>query len=75
VKHHNPTTIVKIQRSQSPSQSGRVLVYNCDRRYLWQGQIDPRVDKWMGDKQKAYAYAHIENSEIVIDHEAPWQDW
>ena len=67
--------IVKIQRSQPPSKPGLVLVYNRDGRYCWAGPIDPRVDEWMGDRQKVFARAHVEETEIVIDREAPWKTW
>lgn len=67
--------IVKIQRSQPPTQSGLVLVYTKTLRRWWQGKIDPGVDKWLGHRQKVFAYAHLDGTEIVIDREAPWQDW
>jgi hypothetical protein len=67
--------IVKIQRSQPPSPAGKVLVYTKSMKRWWEGKIDPEVDKWMGDDQKIFAHAHIEGTEIVIDREAPWQEW
>lgn len=67
--------IVKIQRSQPPSPSGFVLVYTESRDYWWQGVMDSNVDAWMGDRQKDFAYAHIEGTEFVIESRAPWQDW
>ncbi len=67
--------IVKIQRSQPPTQSGLVLIYNKPRDIFWQGKIDAATDKWMGDEQKRFAVAHTEGSEIVIDRSAPWQEW
>lgn len=65
--------IVKIQQSQFPR--GKVLVYTKNRRRWWEGKMDPQVEEWMAGKQKAFAYAHIEGTQIVIDSEAPWQDW
>jgi hypothetical protein len=65
--------IVKIQRSQFPR--GLVLIYTKGMTYCWQGKMDPGVNKWMGRRQKAFAHAHVEGTEIVIDREAPWQDW
>lgn len=67
--------IVKIQRSQPPSPQYQVLVYTEHLRLWWLGNIDPRVYKWMGDDQKMFAHAHVDGSEIVIDSEAPWQEW
>jgi hypothetical protein len=65
--------IVKIQRSQFPK--GLVLIYTKARKYLWQGKIDPVMDKWMGNRQKVFAHAHLEGTEFVIDKKAPWQEW
>lgn len=67
--------IVKIQRSQPPSSLGKVLVYTKQMRRWWEGDADPQVDKWLGERQKVFAHAHIEGTEFVIDREAPWQDW
>lgn len=68
--------IVKIQQAQPPfGPIGEVLVYTQDHSRWWQGKPDADVQKWMGDDQKIFAHAHIEGSEIVIDREAPWQDW
>lgn len=67
--------IVKIQRSQPPSKPGLVLVYDKDNRYCWAGKIGPKLDKWMGGRQKVFIHSHIHGTEIVIDREAPWQEW
>ena len=67
--------IVKIQRSQPPTRQGFVLVYGKSLTYCWQGKIDPDVDKWMGRRQKVFAYAHIDGAKIVINGEAPHQKW
>jgi hypothetical protein len=39
------------------------------------GRIDPQLDRWLGRRQKAFAHAHVKGKEIVVDREAPWQDW
>lgn len=67
--------IVKIQRSQPPSAPGKVLIYDRNDRYCWAGDIDRGVDKWMGDRQKVFAHAHIEGTEFIVDSEASWQEW
>lgn len=68
--------IVKIQRGQPPfGRQNEVLVYTRKHNRWWLGDIDPDVDKWMGNRQKAFAYGHIEGTVIVIDSEAPWQHW
>jgi hypothetical protein len=67
--------IVKIQRSQPPSKPGLVLVYDQSGIHCWSGPINSRVDKWMRERQKVFAHAHIDCGEIVIDREAPWQSW
>lgn len=65
--------IIKIQRSQEPK--GMVLIYEETAEYWWQGIPDPSLDKWLGDRQKVFAEAHLEGSVFIVDHEAPWQDW
>ena len=67
--------IVKIQRSQAPSRAGKVSIYNRSFDYRWEGKPDRAVDKWMGGRQKVFAYARLEGTEFIIDGEAPWQDW
>lgn len=67
--------IVKIQRSQPPSPKGLVLVYDKTGDYCWSGNIDAEVNKWMGKRQKVFAHAHVSGTEIVVDREAPWQEW
>jgi hypothetical protein len=67
--------IVKIQRSQPPSPRGLVLMYTRRMRAKWMGPIAPDVDRWMGKRQKTFAHAHIEGTLVVIDKQAPWQDW
>ena len=67
--------IVKIQRSQPPTELGNVFIYNEDRSRWWMGRMDPQLDRWLGGRQKAFAHAAVKGKQIVIDREAPWQDW
>jgi hypothetical protein len=67
--------IVKIQQSLPPSPPGLLLIYNKNRKYWWEGVGDDSVLRWMGDRLKVYAFAHIEGTEFVIEEEAPIQEW
>lgn len=65
--------IIKIQKSIYPP--GRVLVYSKNKRICYLGKMPKAVKNFMNKKLKIYAYAHLENTQIVIDKIAPDQDW
>lgn len=57
----------------------RVLLYNEDRRVMFQTQ-DPEIVKRMNHRAKVFFHAHVTFSEkegyvIELEAEAPDQDW
>jgi hypothetical protein len=80
--------IVKVQISlQSSDGKTRVLAYPKDRSFQQEGVADPSILKIMGDRKKAFFFVHPKGAEgkkcktiqealeLVIDKEAPWQEW
>lgn len=77
--------IVKIQVSvfNSVGVPQQVLVYNQHRTVWLEAPIEPRVYDsiqglfgYMAGRLKAYFYAHRDSMGcVVIDHDAPDQDW
>lgn len=76
----SPTVIVKVQRSQFPKNG--LWIYSQDMTTIdvqWWKEDNPipyaHLSKIMGMKQKAFYLAHIEDTNLVIDDNAEWQDW
>lgn len=68
--------IVKVQFSIVTNASDRqVLVYDRSRKTVYEGSATPEIGKVMRGSLKKYFFAHMEGTEIVLDEEAPAQDW
>jgi len=72
--------IVKVQISVIPHSDKRVLVYNRERTVMTEFPLDDEFRALMheepaGLRPKAFFNATIENGELAIESEAPWQDW
>ena len=80
--------IVKVQISLISSDGKtRILVYPKDRSMQYEGVADPSLLRVMGNRKKAFFFVHTKASEggkfttvqegleLVIDKEAPWQEW
>jgi len=61
------TTIVKIQRSLVTNADKRQqLIYNEERTFMQQTDLDPAIDKLMGTQDKVYARAKIHKGQITV---------
>ena len=68
--------ILKLQRSLfSSDKQVSVLIYSKKRKILYMGPLTKEIRKFMGNEYKIFVFAHLQGTEVVIDAEAPWQDW
>jgi hypothetical protein len=71
--------IVKVQMSMGSSDgASRVLVYNEDRTFLYQGgasSLGAALEKKMNERAKAYFEAHWDGRVPLIAEEVESQDW
>lgn len=72
--------IIKVQLSVNNNIKGhkigsRMLVYNEDRSFYLETETPEDVANLMDGRLKAFFYAKVEGSEIVIEKEAPHQEW
>ena len=67
--------IVKVQRSVFPPGGKLVLIYNRSNSFMWQGELDRKTSKRIGRSLKQFWYAHIKDSQLVLEEKAPWQEW
>lgn len=66
--------IIKIQVSLSPGPV-QVLIYNRDRSVVHELPYEEEIEDLMGDRVKAYFHAVLVGDELVIEDEAPVQEW
>lgn len=69
--------IVKVQLSLfSSSETRIVLVYNKNRKYLWEGEVTKEIEQVMNGQVKAFFYAKInKENKFELIGKAPWQTW
>ena len=68
--------IVKVQRSIVTSDDqAQCLVYNEDQSVLYQMPMTLELFDMFGDELKMYCYAELVDSIIVLEGEAPEQEW
>lgn len=68
--------IVKIQLSQfTTGESRRMLMYDRSRMVQHEAEATPEIIELLGDRPKAYFHAEVIGGELMIDEEAPKQDW
>ena len=67
--------IVKVQASIVGAPN--VLVYNRERTIMQQFPQTPEVMKAMNGDLKKFFYYHLdpETKKLILDEEAPWQQW
>lgn len=59
--------VVKVQRSLTPSGPTEVLVYDSTRKYRYQGDLTPELDKMFGNRLKLYCLAMLVPNEDEPD--------
>lgn len=69
----NGTLIVKVQTALS-NPTLPALIYDRSRE-VYQTVPVNQVTKKMGGKVKLFFHARINEGRIVLEKEAPWQDW
>lgn len=68
--------IVKVQASiNTTASTQRVLVYNEDRSFLYEGGINEDMLETMKGRLKAYFEAEVTKTGLEIGDEVPPQDW
>jgi hypothetical protein len=75
--------IVKIQVSQyTNTKEKQILIYNKDKTFIYQGDIDEGIEQALKGRVKAYFYARIISADssitipsLEILREAPTQEW
>jgi hypothetical protein len=68
--------IVKVQVSiVTTFPTPRVLVYNKDRSFTYEGGINADMIKVLAGRPKAYFKAKMTPEGLEIDEEVPAQDW
>lgn len=68
--------IVKVQLSLYGSQpKQRMLVYNKDQSIVFEADVSKAVRHLMSDKHKAFFYATMDGTEILLGEPAPAQEW
>lgn len=68
--------IVKIQVNLLGKDGPRMLqVTNEDESLHWEGSVAEEVDRLLGDRNRAYFYARVVNSQLQLGQEAPVQKW
>ena len=69
--------IVKVQVSTFDSSGRkRVLVYDEQQTFRFEGDLDPDTELLMGGRAKAFFHARIDNQKrIALGEGAPWQPW
>lgn len=68
--------IVKVQMPVASNvKNPPALVYNKDRSIEQEFLCVEGLRKVMGDKFKKYFYARVDNDELVLTGEAPYQEW
>ena len=64
--------IVKVQVAFN--QKDNVLVYNEDKTIIFQTESE-KITDMMNGNMKAFFHAEIEDGNLNLIEEAPWQDW
>lgn len=54
---------------------GEALFYNEDQSVHCMFPVTEELLEWMEGEPKKFFYFHISKKHIVLDEEAPWQDW
>lgn len=68
--------IVKVQLSRNSSDGkSYVLIYDHGGDWQWMGPAPKEIVKLLDCKTKAFFWAELEGTEIVLDNTAPWQEW
>ena len=69
--------LLKVQLSITTDEPVRqVYVYNQDHSVEWMGNASRSTVRFMADKLKRYAFAHLtKDKKISLDGYAPEQDW
>lgn len=70
--------IFKIQVSVSTTEARQqCLVYNKSRSIIGKFPVDKELKKLMGKDLKKYVYGRPDDrtGRLVIDGDAPWQNW
>jgi hypothetical protein len=68
--------IVKIQVNLLGEDGPRMLqVTNEDDTLHWEGSLAEEVERLLGDRDRAYFYARVINSQLQLGQEAPVQKW
>lgn len=72
--------IIKIQvplyaEDEDGECEGEALMYNESGSVHYLSPMTPLLKEVMGDEPKKYFYFKVENKMILLDKEAPWQDW
>lgn len=68
------TDIFKVQVPLAGNEPS-ALVYNRDRSTQLMLPITPALMDFMAGAPKKFVYARIVDENLVIDLEAPWQEW
>lgn len=68
--------IVKVQLSRVSSDGDSyLLIYDQSQKWQWMGPAAEEIVAMLDGKQKAFFWAELEGTEIVLDNPAPWQEW
>lgn len=68
--------IIKIQLPlSSNTDEPEALVYDEKHEIDTFMPISKELLKRMGGNIKKFFYAHLEDEEVIIDKDAPWQEW
>lgn len=68
--------IVKVQLSLgSTHPNRRCLIYNKSHSVMYEADADDQMLRLMGDSPKAFFYAHLDGTIVVIGRKAREQSW
>lgn len=67
--------IVKVQLSLYPPDGSGTFIYNEDRSVTLDTLTTPELRQRMGTRVKAFFHAALQDGQIKLEGEAPWQKW
>ena len=70
----NKKKIVKVQVSINGNRK-TVLVYDEDKTFVDEFPATKEIIKAVGREMKKFFYYHIDSGFVILDGEAPWQNW
>lgn len=65
--------IVKIQKSLSPP--GKVLIYNKNRSFIYEGNLTAEVERFVKYRHKIYAKARVVDGRLEIIRRVKDESW